>query len=100
MIESSLGNIPVIPNNLSTCKAIKTKENVNRAKKNAPIGVKKFRFFLLLVAKLYKISIHLVFSVMILIQFKVKNYQDEADRKNPLLPKIEIFNHPLLYLYY
>ncbi len=31
MIESKLGNISVMPNNLSTCKAITTKENVNRA---------------------------------------------------------------------
>ncbi len=31
MIESSLGNISVMSNNLSTCKAIMTKENVNRA---------------------------------------------------------------------
>jgi len=80
MIESGLGNISVIPNNLSTCKAIMTKENVNSAKKNAPIGAKKFRLFLLLVAKLYISFIHLVFSVMILIQSKVENisYNDQA----------------------
>jgi hypothetical protein len=74
MIESGLGNISVIPNNLSTCKAIMTKENITSPKKKAPRGVKRFLVFLLLVAKLYKISIHLVFSVIILIQFKVENY--------------------------
>ena len=30
MIESGMGNIFVMPNNLSTCKAITTKENINR----------------------------------------------------------------------
>jgi hypothetical protein len=31
MIESGRGNILVMPNNLSTCKATTTKENINRA---------------------------------------------------------------------
>ena len=52
MRESDLGNILVMPNNLSTFKAKMTNKNTNRAKKRAPRGVKKFRIFLLLVAKL------------------------------------------------
>jgi hypothetical protein len=31
MIESGLGNISVMPNNRSTCRATTIKENVNRA---------------------------------------------------------------------
>jgi len=71
MILKGRGNIAVRPNNLSTCKAITTKENINRAKNNAPTGVKKFRILLLPVATVYKISIHLVFRDMILLQFRL-----------------------------
>jgi hypothetical protein len=52
MIENQLGKISVMPNNLSTRTAIMIKANIRRAKKKAPRGVKKFRVFLLLVAKL------------------------------------------------
>jgi len=52
MIENGLGNISVIPNNLSTFKAKMTKENNIKEKKSAPRGVKKLRILLLLVAKL------------------------------------------------
>jgi hypothetical protein len=52
MIENQLGKISAMPNNLSTFKAKTTNRNTNRAKKKAPRGVKKFRVFLLLVAKL------------------------------------------------
>ena len=51
MRENHLGNISEMPKNLSTCKAIMTTENINREKKSNPRGVKKFRIFLLLVAK-------------------------------------------------
>jgi len=40
MREISLGNISVMPNNLSTNKAIMTKENIVREKMSAPRGVK------------------------------------------------------------
>ena len=68
------GNISVRPNSLSKCKAMITKANINRPKKIAPIGVKKLRVRLLPVATLYKISIHLVLRVMILIPFKFENH--------------------------
>ncbi len=52
MRERNLGNISVMPNNLSTCKDIMTIENIVKKKKSAPRGVKKLPIFLLLVAKL------------------------------------------------
>jgi hypothetical protein len=63
-----------MPNNLSKCKAMATKKNIKSPKKIAPIGVKKLRTLLLPVATLYKISIHLVLRVMIVIPFKVDNH--------------------------
>ena len=68
------GNISVRPNSLSKCKAVITKPNINRPKKITPIGVKKLRTRLLPVATLYKISIHLLLRVIILIPFKADNH--------------------------
>jgi hypothetical protein len=51
MKENRLGNISAVPNSLSACAAIKINVNIRRAKRNTPMGVKKFRVFLLLVAK-------------------------------------------------
>jgi len=56
-----------ISNKLSSCKAIKMKKNINKLKKNAPMGVNKFRILFLPVATLYIISTTLFLNFMILI---------------------------------